>query len=132
MAILVENEPVSLAPSSALIPSLSISTQGSGALPVKSAPPPSVGVESSVDDKGKSKNTSIESILERHAYFLEKESSLKVSALTRPLRELAHADPQVAYSMWVLVFPIVWATLDKEKQVQLAKPLISLLYSSQN
>ena len=28
--------------------------------------------------------------------------------------------------MWVLVFPIVWATLQKEEQVQLAKPMIIL------
>lgn len=44
-----------------------------------------------------------------------------------PLRELAHTEANVAYHFWVLVFPIVWVTLNKDEQVQLAKPLITLL-----
>jgi hypothetical protein len=36
-------------------------------------------------------------------------------------------DPCVAYHLWVLVFPIVWATLQKQQQINLAKPIISLL-----
>lgn len=44
-----------------------------------------------------------------------------------PLRELAHMDANVAYHLWVLVFPIVWVTLHKEEQVALAKPMITLL-----
>ncbi len=54
---------------------------------------------------------------------------LKVSNLVTSLREIAHADSQMAYHLWVLVFPIVWATLaeKKDQQVQLAKPIIQLL-----
>jgi len=44
-----------------------------------------------------------------------------------PLRDLAYADSNVAYHLWVLVFPIVWVTLQKEEQVALAKPMIALL-----
>lgn len=44
-----------------------------------------------------------------------------------PLRELAHTDANVAYHMWVLVFPIVWVSLQKDEQVALAKPMIALL-----
>lgn len=36
-------------------------------------------------------------------------------------------DPFVAYHLWVLVFPIVWATLAKQQQINLAKPIIALL-----
>ena len=43
------------------------------------------------------------------------------------LREYAHVNSQVAYHLWVLVFPIVWATLEKTMQINLAKPIISLL-----
>lgn len=39
----------------------------------------------------------------------------------------AQVDPYVAYHLWVLVFPIVWATLAKQQQINLAKPIISLL-----
>ncbi len=43
------------------------------------------------------------------------------------LRGYAHVDPSVAYHLWVLVFPIVWATLEKQQQINLAKPIIQLL-----
>jgi transformation/transcription domain-associated protein len=36
-------------------------------------------------------------------------------------------DAYVAYHLWVLVFPIVWATLAKQQQINLAKPIISML-----
>lgn len=54
---------------------------------------------------------------------------MKVSDLVTSLREIAHANSQMAYHLWVLVFPIVWATLaeKKDQQVQLAKPIIQLL-----
>lgn len=44
-----------------------------------------------------------------------------------PLKELAHTDANVAYHLWVLVFPIVWVSLNKEEHVALAKPMIALL-----
>ena len=47
--------------------------------------------------------------------------------LMHPLREYAQVDSHLAYQLWVLVFPIVWATLDKQQQILLAKPIISLL-----
>ena len=49
--------------------------------------------------------------------------------LVKSIRMMAHADSGLAYHLWVLVFPIVWATLaeKKEQQVQLAKPIIALL-----
>jgi transformation/transcription domain-associated protein len=51
----------------------------------------------------------------------------QVMDLMVPLRELGFADPNVTYHLWVLVFPIVWITLQKEEQVALAKPMIALL-----
>ncbi|KAK2974573.1 hypothetical protein RJ640_016914 [Escallonia rubra] len=50
-----------------------------------------------------------------------------VADLVIPLRELAHTDANVAYHLWVLVFPIVWVTLHKDEQITLAKPMIALL-----
>lgn len=47
--------------------------------------------------------------------------------MTSPLREVATRNAHVAYYLWVLVFPIVWATLQREEQMQLAKPMIALL-----
>lgn len=51
-----------------------------------------------------------------------------VRDLIQSLREYAYVDPLVAYHLWVLMFPIVWATLEKSQQLTLAKPIITLLY----
>ena len=34
------------------------------------------------------------------------------------LREVAHSDAYLAHHLWVLVFPIVWATLSEKKEQQ--------------
>lgn len=43
------------------------------------------------------------------------------------LREYSQVDAAVSHNLWILIFPIVWGTLLKQQQVQLAKPIISLL-----
>ena len=66
-------------------------------------------------------------LLARHGAFMNTVSKLRVADMIFPLREFAQIDCHVAYHLWVLIFPIVWATLQKEEQLQLAKPMISLL-----
>lgn len=63
----------------------------------------------------------------RPSSLLSTAGSLCVADLVGSLREYAHVDPHVAYHLWVLVFPIVWATLQKTEQINLAKPIISLM-----
>nr|XP_029116772.1 transformation/transcription domain-associated protein isoform X3 [Elaeis guineensis] len=120
LAILVDNEPITLAPNSARVPPLMASGPFSDCpvvqQQVSDAPDCSDGVSLTFD-----------TLVARHAQFLTEMSKLEVQDLVIPLRELAHADANVAYHMWVLVFPIVWVTLHKEEQVALAKPMISLL-----
>lgn len=70
---------------------------------------------------------SIKALLEGHLDFLAAAGQLSVRDMMGPLREYAQVDPYVAYHLWVLVFPIVWATLAKQQQINLAKPIISLL-----
>ncbi|KAG1663525.1 hypothetical protein FOA52_003153, partial [Chlamydomonas sp. UWO 241] len=66
-------------------------------------------------------------MLTRHAEFLSTAGGLRVSDMMGALREYATVDPGVAHHLWVLVFPIVWATLEKPQQIHLAKPIITLL-----
>eukprot|EP00955_Chlamydomonas_euryale_P114625 366292-Chlamydomonas_euryale.AAC.4 len=66
-------------------------------------------------------------MLTRHAEFLATAGELSVSDLMMSLREYSAVDPGVAHHLWVLVFPIVWATLEKPQQIALAKPIINLL-----
>ncbi|KAG1327763.1 Phosphatidylinositol 3-and 4-kinase family protein with FAT domain [Cocos nucifera] len=120
LAILVENEPITLAPNSARVPPLMASGPFSE-LPVvqqqvSDAPDCSDGVSLTFD-----------TLVARHAQCLTEMSKLEVQDLVIPLRELAYADANVAYHLWVLVFPIVWVTLHKDEQVALAKPMIALL-----
>ncbi|XP_038988658.1 transformation/transcription domain-associated protein-like isoform X2 [Phoenix dactylifera] len=120
LAVLVENEPIMLAPNSARV----LPLMASGSFPdrpivqqqVSDAPDCSDGVSLTFD-----------ALVARHAQFLTEMSKFQVQDLVIPLRELAYADANVAYHMWVLVFPIVWVALHKEEQVALAKPMVSLL-----
>ena len=67
--------------------------------------------------------------LRAHAAFLSRVGAWRVHHLTRPLLDAAFADAALAAHLWVLAFPIAWATLAdrKEQQVALAKPIIALL-----
>ncbi|XP_042493905.1 transformation/transcription domain-associated protein-like isoform X1 [Macadamia integrifolia] len=120
LAILLENEPITLAPNSARVPPLMAQVT----LPER--PGMQQQVPDAPDDSEGSPLT-LDHLVYKHAQFLNEMSKLKVADLVIPLRELAHTDANVAYHLWVLVFPIVWVTLHKEEQVALAKPMIDLL-----
>ncbi|KAF8410450.1 hypothetical protein HHK36_002979 [Tetracentron sinense] len=120
LAILLENEPITLVLNSAhmppLVPSAFSSIRSGMQQQVTDAP---------VDFEGGP--LTLHSLVYKHTQFLNEMSKLQVADLIIPLRELAHTDSNVAYHMWVLVFPIVWQTLHKEEQIALAKPMITLL-----
>ncbi|KAL0379140.1 UNVERIFIED_CONTAM: putative transcription-associated protein 1 [Sesamum radiatum] len=120
LAILVEDKPITLAPNSAKIPPVLVS----------GAAPDSTGVQpmaTEIPEGSDEVPLTLDSLVLKHAHFLNEMSKLQVADLIIPLRELAHTDANVAYHLWVLVFPIVWVTLHKEEQVALAKPMIALL-----
>ncbi|GAB2282828.1 hypothetical protein Dimus_017364 [Dionaea muscipula] len=120
LAILVEDQPITLGPNSARLPPLVVSSSLSD----------SSGMLSKAADVSEAADggpLTFEGIVHRHTQFLNETSRLQVADLLLPLRELAHTDANVAYHLWVLVFPIVWVSLNKEDQVALAKPMISLL-----
>ncbi|GAX77356.1 hypothetical protein CEUSTIGMA_g4802.t1 [Chlamydomonas eustigma] len=66
-------------------------------------------------------------MLFKHSQFLKSTGEMRVADMMSALREYSAVDPNVAHHFWVLVFPIVWATLEKQQQIALAKPLIVLL-----
>lgn len=120
LSILVEDKPITLAPNSAKVLPLVVS----GSLPDGS------GTQSHITDVPQGPDDgplTFDSLVLKHAQFLNEMSKLQVGDLIIPLRELAHTDANVAYHLWVLVFPIVWVTLLKDEQVALAKPMITLL-----
>ncbi|XWS33857.1 hypothetical protein CRYUN_Cryun22dG0119000 [Craigia yunnanensis] len=120
LAILVGDKPITLAPNSARV--LPLIAPGSV--------PDSSGMQHQVTEVPEGSEEALltlDSLVIKHTQFLNEMSKLQVDDLVIPLRDLAHTDANVAYHLWVLVFPIVWVTLHKEEQVALAKPMITLL-----
>lgn len=66
-------------------------------------------------------------MLQGHLEFLDEHTGLKSESLVTCLIEQVQNDPLVAHHLWVLLFPIVWTSLQKEQQTGLAKPIIQLL-----
>ncbi|GLT44576.1 hypothetical protein SLA2020_184620 [Shorea laevis] len=120
LAILVEDKPITLAPNSARV----LTLVGLGSVPDNSGMQLQV---TEVPDCSEEASLTLDNLVSKHAQFLNQMSKLQVADLVIPLRELAHTDANVAYHLWVLVFPIVWVTLQKEEQMALAKPMITLL-----
>ncbi|XP_049383285.1 uncharacterized protein LOC125847672 isoform X2 [Solanum stenotomum] len=120
LSILVEDKSITLAPNSAKVPPLVVA----GSVGDSIGPQPMV---LDIPEGSEEAPLTIDSFVAKHAQFLNEMSKLQVADLVIPLRELAHTDANVAYHLWVLVFPIVWVTLHKEEQVALAKPMITLL-----
>jgi transformation/transcription domain-associated protein len=69
----------------------------------------------------------LRSRLSSHLEFLARQTALRSDALVTCLIEQVQTDPLVAHHLWVLLFPIVWTSLQKEQQTGLAKPIINLL-----
>ncbi|KAL4854024.1 Transcription-associated protein 1 [Chlorella vulgaris] len=59
--------------------------------------------------------------------FMMQQSMIGSDALVSCLIELVQYGAAVAHHLWVLLFPIVWSSLQKEQQTALAKPIIQLL-----
>ncbi|CEG01408.1 Tetratricopeptide-like helical [Ostreococcus tauri] len=117
LSTLAEDERIMLAPNSALIsPLLPIDLETKNPLPVPSKP-----------KNAKSNSPELDELIKRHAKFLHEKSNISVNDLMTPLRQVATRNAHIAYYLWVLIFPIVWATLQREEQLQLAKPMIGLL-----
>uniref|UniRef100_A0A6N2M667 FAT domain-containing protein n=1 Tax=Salix viminalis TaxID=40686 RepID=A0A6N2M667_SALVM len=120
LAILVEDKLITLAPNSARVQPFVIA----------SSVPDSSRMQKQVADVPEGSEEApltFDSLVLKHVQFLNEMNKLQVADLVIPLRELAHTDANVAYHLWVLVFPIVWGTLHNEEQVSLAKPMITLL-----
>lgn len=120
LALLVEDQSITLAPNTARLQPLVAPYH----IPDGSAMQHQTADVSEVPD---AVPLTLEGLVHKHAHFLNKMSKLQVADLLVPLKELAHTDANVAYHLWVLVFPIVWVSLNKDEQVALAKPMIALL-----
>lgn len=68
-----------------------------------------------------------ESFMAGHRRFCLSLGDVKVGDIIEPLCQLQHADPEVAYQLWVALYPLCWSLLAKEDRSDLEKSLVTLL-----
>jgi len=134
LQLLTEDEKVTLAPNSGVVVGLFPDSEDPKMPPPG---PPEEGKAPTSTKKGKKadsaakdapdQNDTIMELFARHAKFIKATGAIRVSDLVAPLRKVGKRNTHVAYYLWVLIFPIVWQTLQREEQLQLAKPMIGLL-----
>jgi transformation/transcription domain-associated protein len=128
-AALSLDEPLTTAPNASRLPALMLAAPlaervknmpgVTGAEHVPPAPPTCAPPPHLVDSVARFSDT--------HAAWVSSVGDMRVTHVLDPLRELTWREPAFAHHLWVLLFPISWATLAKEDQLALAKPLIALL-----
>ena len=137
LQLLAEDEKVTLAPNSGVIAGLFPDAEDPK-MPPPGPPDASKTAPNSTkkgkktssakdSDDNKSDGDAIAELFARHSKFIKQTGAIRVSDLVAPLRKVGKRNTHVAYYLWVLIFPIVWQTLQREEQLQLAKPMIGLL-----
>lgn len=66
-------------------------------------------------------------LLQRYDSFLRAISSIQLSDLLNPLRELFYQDSHIAFSLWTELFPSIWSTLSQETTKMLSEELSQFL-----
>ncbi|KAK2732878.1 hypothetical protein FQN55_003885 [Onygenales sp. PD_40] len=72
-------------------------------------------------------DSQLESLVADHRRFCQELGDVKVRDILEPLSQLQHADPKVAYKIWVTLFTICWSTLNREERSDLEKGMVTLL-----
>jgi transformation/transcription domain-associated protein len=65
--------------------------------------------------------------IQQQEKFLAEMISLQVNDMLLPLRELFHADSDLAYQLWLQLMPILWSILTAEQQKKLEQLLVNFL-----
>lgn len=59
--------------------------------------------------------------------FNQEIGDVKVRDILEPLCQLQHVDADLAYDIWVKLFPLCWAALSREERMDLEKGMVTLL-----
>ena len=62
-----------------------------------------------------------------HKRFLSDLGEVKVQDVLEPLCQLQHTDRNVAYQIWVALFPLCWSLLSRDDRSELEKGMVTLL-----
>ncbi|KAL8725777.1 MAG: hypothetical protein Q9166_007142 [cf. Caloplaca sp. 2 TL-2023] len=70
---------------------------------------------------------SFEDFMLSHRRFCLSLGDVKVRDIIEPLCQLQHTDSDVAYQLWVALYPLCWSSLSKDDRSDLEKGLVTLL-----
>ncbi|KAI4202027.1 MAG: hypothetical protein LQ346_002049 [Caloplaca aetnensis] len=70
---------------------------------------------------------SFEGFMAGHRRFCLSLGEVKVGDIVEPLCQLQHTDPDMAYQLWVALYPLCWSLLTKDDRSELEKGLVTLL-----
>ena len=68
-----------------------------------------------------------EDCMTNHRRFCFELGEVKIRDIIEPLCQLQHTDPNVAYQLWVALFPLCWSSLSRDDRMELEKGMVSLL-----
>ena len=69
----------------------------------------------------------LESIVTAQRRFVQDLRDIKVQDLLDPLIQLQHTDDNLAYDVWVKLFPLCWSAFTRDERVDLEKGMVTLL-----
>ena len=70
---------------------------------------------------------SFEDFMAQHRRFYAELGDVRARDVLEPLCQLQHTDPNVAYEIWVALFPLCWSLLSRDDRAELEKGMVSLL-----
>lgn len=70
---------------------------------------------------------SLENLVAAQRRFNQDIHEIKVRDLLEPLIQLQHIDDNVAYDVWVKLFPLCWSALNRDERLDLEKGMVTLL-----
>lgn len=69
----------------------------------------------------------LDALLERHTRFLCAVKQQKTKDVVKPLMELLHQSTELAFQLWLTMFPRLWCNMSNTDQHKLTGPLVHLL-----
>ncbi|KAI9727221.1 MAG: hypothetical protein M1834_008481 [Cirrosporium novae-zelandiae] len=69
----------------------------------------------------------LEDLMTQHKRFCREMGEIKAQDVLGPLCQLQHTDANVAYELWVILFPLCWSALLPEEKSDLEKGMVSTL-----
>lgn len=68
-----------------------------------------------------------EEFMTQHRRFYNELGDVRARDVLEPLCQLQHTDPNVAYGIWISLFPLCWSLLSRDDRTELEAGMVSLL-----